>query len=141
MRKTFVKVVLAGAAAALLFALFIFVRASLPAGRPEDREGPVLKVSVSRSGVIAADGVPVTLGQLEPLVRRMKSVDGTVWYHRERTPRPPAEVMQVVKLVIDHGVPISLSGRPDFSDYIDKEGRSRPRKKASHPPATASAAR
>jgi hypothetical protein len=35
--------------------------------------------------------------------------------------------MEVLRLVLDHGLPISLSSKPDFSDYIDPSGVSHPR--------------
>jgi hypothetical protein len=34
--------------------------------------------------------------------------------------------IEIVKLVVAHKLPISLSSKPDFSDYIDDEGHSHP---------------
>jgi hypothetical protein len=36
--------------------------------------------------------------------------------------------MAVVELVVKHRLPISMSTKPDFSDYVDGDGTSRPRK-------------
>ena len=51
-----------------------------------------------------------------------------VWYHREAAEgEPPAEAMQVMKLIVDKQVPISLCSKADFSDYVDRKGVSHPR--------------
>src|SRR4030095_7711368 len=51
-----------------------------------------------------------------------------IWYYRESGKgQPPIEAIEIVKLVVAHKLPISLSSKPDFSDYMDDEGHSRPR--------------
>ena len=53
-----------------------------------------------------------------------------VWYYREAgKEEPPPQAMNVIKLVIEHNRPISLSSKADFSDTIDENGNSAPRKK------------
>ena len=47
----------------------------------------------------------------------------TVWYYRENPAAdPPPNAMAVLDLVMRSRVPISMSSRPDFSDYIDENG-------------------
>jgi hypothetical protein len=56
---------------------------------------------------------------------------GTVWYYREiGKGEPPSQAVEIVKLVVENRLPISLSSNPDFSDYIDDEGQSCPRNSA-----------
>jgi hypothetical protein len=32
-------------------------------------------------------------------------------------------------MIIERKLPVSMSTKPDFSDYVDEQGKSRPRKK------------
>jgi hypothetical protein len=51
-----------------------------------------------------------------------------VWYYREAGQQePPPEAMQVIKLIADNALPVSLSSKPDFSDYIGEGGQPHPR--------------
>jgi hypothetical protein len=89
---------------------------------------PILKVSVRVSGAVLLDGEPVSLGGLGAKLDGLKPDRPVVWYHREAADgEPPAEAMQVMKLVVDKQVPISLSSKADFSDYVDRKGVSHPR--------------
>ena len=40
---------------------------------------------------------------------------------------PPAQAMQVIKLIAGHRLPISMSTKPDFSDVLLPDGSTRPR--------------
>lgn len=91
-----------------------------------------LKVKVLASGVILADEKPVTLEALESLLVVLKKEDGVVWYYRELGAENPSEevvinVQKVLDLVTDNNLPITLSTKPDFSDYVDGKGQSHPR--------------
>jgi hypothetical protein len=86
-----------------------------------------LKISVLASGAILADGQPVGLDHLDGMLRELKAGKGTVWYFREAAANPEAASMQVMKLVSQHKLPISMSTRSDFSDYVDAKGISHPR--------------
>jgi hypothetical protein len=44
---------------------------------------PALKISISRSGEITADGKPTTLEGLVPLLRDLAAKQGIVWYYSE----------------------------------------------------------
>src|SRR5438067_1415075 len=88
----------------------------------------VLKVSVHADGTIVADGRPCDLGALDPLLIRIKEQGGQVWYHREAANgEPPPQAMEVIRRVVQFKIPVSMSSKPDFSDYVDGKGVSRPR--------------
>jgi hypothetical protein len=88
----------------------------------------VLKVSVHADGTILADGRPCELDALDPLLAGIKEQGGQVWYHRETASgEPPPQAMAVIQRVVHFKVPVSMSSKPDFSDYVDGKGVSRPR--------------
>jgi hypothetical protein len=89
---------------------------------------PILKVSVLVSGAVLLDGIPVSLEGLGAKLESVKADRPVVWYYREAAGgEPSAEAMQVMKLVVDSRLPISLCSKADFSDYVDRKGVSHPR--------------
>lgn len=81
------------------------------------------------SGRILLEGKKATLAKVKKALAKAQSARSAVWYYRESGKgEPPIEAIEIVKLVVEHKLPISLSSKPDFSDYIDDEGHSRPRK-------------
>ena len=91
----------------------------------------VLRVSVQADGTIVADGRPCDLGALDPLLIRIKEQGGQVWYHREAAAgEPPPQAMEVIKRLVHFKIPVSMSSKPDFSDYVDVKGVSRRRSAA-----------
>ena len=92
-------------------------------------EPPMAKVSVLASGKLLLDGSPADLASIESEFKRLQRENGVVWYYRENAQaEPSSEATAVVQLVIKYNLPISMSSKPDFSDFIDETGRSRPRK-------------
>jgi len=90
--------------------------------------GPVLKVSVLASGSLLLDGAATDLDRLAAALETAKSQNGTVFYYREAAAAtPPVEAKAVLDLVVKNQLPISLSSKPDFSDYVDGKGVSHPR--------------
>jgi hypothetical protein len=88
----------------------------------------VLRISVLSSGRILLEGKKATLAKVKRARARAQSARSPVWYYRESSKGgPPIEAIEIVKLVVEHKLPISLSSKADFSDYIDDEGHSRPR--------------
>jgi len=88
----------------------------------------ILKISVLASGAILADGKPADLPQLEQLLSGTKENKGTVWYYREAAGgEPPRAAKSVLNLIVQNKLPISLSSKPDFSDWVDAKGISHPR--------------
>jgi len=87
-----------------------------------------LKVSVLTSGTILVDAKPATFEELEAALARVKEAKGQVWYYRESAGgQPAAAAMQVIQRIVALKVPISLSSKPDFSDWVDAKGVSHPR--------------
>lgn len=108
----------------LLVAIVITFDIEPPGGEPG---GPVAQVRVSQAGRIELNGTEVTLEQLRAALMRLRDEDGRVWYYRERLAEPPPAVaLEVIRIVVDAGLPVRLSSKPDFSDYIDGEGNSVP---------------
>ena len=88
----------------------------------------VLKVSVLASGSVLLNGEAVSLDQMRERIEAQKAARPVIWYYREAAQgEPPPEAMQVMKLVVDNRLPISLCSKPDFSDYVDRKGVSHPR--------------
>ena len=87
-----------------------------------------LKISVLASGAILLDGQPADLEQLDAALQRAKQNHGQVWYYREAAgAQPPAAGLAVIQRVVQHKLPISLSSKADFSDWVDGKGVSRAR--------------
>jgi len=88
----------------------------------------ILKLSVLASGAVLLDGEEVSLDQLRERIEAQNAARPVIWYYREASEgEPPPEAMQVMKLVVDNRLPISLCSKPDFSDYVDRKGVSHPR--------------
>jgi hypothetical protein len=103
----------------------------LPFSKSPDKpssKAPVLQISLFGSGMILMDGKKATIAKVRKALAKASSERGTVWYYRQSGKgEPPRQAIEIVKLVVENRLPISLSSRPDFSDYIDDEGQSRPR--------------
>jgi hypothetical protein len=92
-------------------------------------KNPVLRISVLASGKVLVDGKESSLAEVKKALGKARSQKAVVWYHRESGKgEPPQQAMEVIKLVIENNLPISMSSKPDFSDYIDDKGQSHPRK-------------
>jgi biopolymer transport protein ExbD len=88
----------------------------------------VLKIAITATGQISADGRRTTLEALVPMLRELAENKGEVWYYREAPeadPHPTA--MKVLEAIVDQNLPIRLSTKPDYSDSVDDKGRSVPR--------------
>jgi hypothetical protein len=89
-----------------------------------------LKISVLASGAILLDGKPADIEQIDSALHAAKQANGNaqVWYYRETAAgKAPPQSMAVVQRVVAHKLAISLSSKPDFSDWVDAKGVSRPR--------------
>jgi hypothetical protein len=63
------------------------------------------------------DGKKATVAKVRKALAKASSEKGTVWYYRESGKgEPPSQAVEIVKLVVENRLPISLSSRPDFSD-------------------------
>jgi len=89
----------------------------------------VARVSALPSGELLLNGKPSDIRSIGAELGKIKERNGEVWYYRESSQvEPHPNAMAVVELVVKHRLPISMSTKPDFSDYVDRDGRSRPRK-------------
>jgi hypothetical protein len=93
----------------------------------------VLKLAVFSSGVVLADGASTTLDRLDQTLADHKATGGPVWYYREAAADPQATAMEVIRLIARHKLPVSMSSKADFSDYLDAKGISHPRDSAASP--------
>src|SRR4051794_128212 len=89
-----------------------------------------LKISVLASGAILLDGKPMEFEQLDAALQAAKQRNGNaqVWYYREAGgAQPPPQARAVIQRIVQYKLAISLSSKPDFSDWVDAKGVSRPR--------------
>lgn len=87
----------------------------------------VARVKVDRTGKIFLNGEQVSLDKLKDAFARLKPENGVVWYYRENPEGdPPAEATSVIQAIIDAELSIRLSSKPDYSDVVDSEGKSKP---------------
>ena len=89
---------------------------------------PIARVTALADGTLLLNGQPSSLAAIETEFKRLQAAKGAVMYHRENAKAPAGpEAMTVIDLVVKYGLPISLSSKSDFSDYIDANGQSHPR--------------
>ena len=89
----------------------------------------ILKIRVTFAGGLTVDGVPASLEQLSATLMRVKAERGVVWYYRDEAMTDSDALAEgIMDLVVQHRLPISLSTKSDFSDYVDADGQSHPRK-------------
>jgi biopolymer transport protein ExbD len=88
----------------------------------------VLKIAITASGQITADGRRTTIEALIPTLRELAKNKGEVWYYREAPEADPhPNAMKVLKAIVECDLRVLLSSKPDYSDFIDDKGRSVPR--------------
>jgi biopolymer transport protein ExbD len=91
-------------------------------------ESTVLKVKVFLDGKVFANDQSVDIDQLAKLMSSLKKPDGVVWYYRESSDgEPHPNAIEVMRLVVENQLPISLSTKPDYSDVVGPDGVPRPR--------------
>lgn len=93
-----------------------------------------LRVAVLKDGKITVDGKTSTLDGLDARLSELDKTNGSVWYYREDSHRPPTGVAEqsmhdVFGLLVKHKRPVSFSYNADYSDTIDDQGNSSPRTK------------
>jgi hypothetical protein len=91
-------------------------------------ESVVGRIAVTGNGTVSFDGAVVTMDALKQKLSDLKKRNGVVWYYREASKDdPPPQAMQVMKLIIDNRLPISISTKPDYSDVLLPDGTTQPR--------------
>ena len=105
----------------LIAAALTFDIGAAPEG--EARDMPVVRVRVSQAGQIEMNGVKLTREELRNALTKLKADGGGVMYYRERWNEPPsAEAAKAFEVITEAGLPIRMSSKPDFSDYIGPDG-------------------
>jgi hypothetical protein len=89
-------------------------------------------VTVARSGDVQINGKPVAAANVESELTRLRPTAHLVMYYRESADEEPSreqwsKIASVLDDVTKLRLPISMSSKPDFSDYIDGQGSSHPR--------------
>jgi hypothetical protein len=91
-------------------------------------ESVVGRVAVTAKGAVSFDGTSITVDGLKQELADLKKRNGVIWYYREAGKEgPPPQAMEVMKLIVDNRLPISMSTRPDYSDVLLPDGTTRPR--------------
>ena len=89
----------------------------------------IARVNASASGGLLLNGKPADIQAVDAALKQLKASKGALWYYRENAQGEPSpEAMSVLKLAVRYGLPVSMSTKPDFSDYVDANGRSQARK-------------
>jgi len=97
-----------------------------PSSSPE----VILKIQVFKTGKVMVDGAEISLAEVAKKLDDLKEKKGVVWYYREAASEEPSpQATEIIKMIIDRKLPVSMSSKPDLSDYIDEKGKSRPRKR------------
>ena len=112
----------------------VVVIASVLVGEPrmhaqaKTGEPPVGKLAVTAKGAVSFDGTAISIDALKAKLADLKKRGGVVWYYREAgTSEPPTQAMEVMKLVAENRLPISMSTKSDYSDVVMPDGSTRPR--------------
>jgi len=94
-----------------------------------------LKISALASDALLINNEPTDLEGLDRALAEAKAANAVVYYYREMaTADASPKAMEVLKLVVKHQLPVTLSTKPDFSDYVDANGVPHPRRNIAPPP-------
>lgn len=88
----------------------------------------VLKLAIMRDGSITLDGLRTPLEDLDARFKELAEKKGTVYYYREiGAEEPHPNAIKVIETLKKHQLPVSLSSKPDYSDYVTPDGQFHPR--------------
>jgi hypothetical protein len=91
-------------------------------------ERPIARVSVLANGKLLLNDRVTSIAELTAALGTLKKQRGLVWYYRENAnAEPTAQATEVINLIVEYQLPVSMSSKADFADYIDENGQSRPR--------------
>jgi hypothetical protein len=73
----------------------------------------VLKIAITASGEITADGRPTSLEALIPILRELAKNKGEVWYYREAPQADPhPNALKVLSAIVDQNLPFGFRVGP-----------------------------
>ena len=89
-------------------------------------------VVMSKQGDVQIDRKPVAIADMDRELIRLKPAAHFVMYYRENagvipSGRASSNIPVVLNSVMKLRLPITMSSKPDFSDYVDGHGDSYPR--------------
>ena len=88
-----------------------------------------LQITILESGGVLLGGIAVKPNELIVALDKAQESNGKVWYYRENpAAEPPPSASQVIQMIIDRKLAITMSTKPDFSDYVDENGNVHSRK-------------
>ena len=89
----------------------------------------VMQISVLASGTVLLNRQIATIPEVKRALSRAKARRQNIWFYREGGKGDPAAAaIELFKFIVENQLPVSISSRADFADYLDAEGRSQPRK-------------
>jgi biopolymer transport protein ExbD len=88
----------------------------------------IAEIKVTRQGAITLNGEPVTIDALKTHLSKLSQFPGSgVWYYREDlASEPHSNALLVIQAISNSGLPLRISSKADFSDYMDTDGKSHP---------------
>ena len=90
-------------------ALMMLLLASCARNKTFPDSATVARVKVAQDGAIYLNGAPASLEDLKKNFEQLKANKGRVRYYRENPQgEPPAQAQDVMKAVVDAGLPIKL---------------------------------
>lgn len=93
-----------------------------------EKKTPQLEITVTAANTVLVEGESITLDQLATRLDETKASGESVWYYRENPAgQAPPITKDVLQLVMDRGLALSMSSEPDFSTWIDEAGNARRR--------------
>jgi hypothetical protein len=94
-----------------------------------------IRITARPSGEPLLDGKQAGLSTIQDVLEKADEQADWVLYYREtlNTLASP-QALHVLGLIARRGLPLSISSKPDFSDYVDQFGRSHPRSLDGPPP-------
>jgi hypothetical protein len=95
---------------------------------PTHHRSNIAEIKVSRQGAITLNDEPVTIEALKTYLSELRQSPGSgVWYYREDlASEPHPNALLVIQAISDSRLPLRISSKPDFSDYMDTDGKSHP---------------
>lgn len=79
-----------------------------------------LRISALADGKILIDGNLATPSELDERIKNIRELNGVIWYYREFVGwAPTPKARSVTKRIFEFGVPVFISGKPDFADIVE----------------------
>ncbi|MES2570175.1 MAG: hypothetical protein V4710_08995 [Verrucomicrobiota bacterium] len=96
-----------------------------PAPPPESTySNKAFKITLDAEGTIKANGKPILMDGLDRELAKLSPNSDTVWYYREGgIGELPPHSIEILESIVNNGLPIRFSVKPDFSDFMQPDQR------------------